>query len=152
MSYIYYFIGIIFLIRSLSRLLRPKEITLRRFDAIAEGKAHDGNKTGDWSKYTPAYKNYAKKLIPSLLLLLWVFIGLLSFQWVMFLGFIIVTFVFINPLHKLLNKSLTAASVLQFITSLLTILFLTFVIINGIHLKITSFEILEHLKIIYIHK
>ena len=93
------------------------------------------NKGKKWDDYSDEYKSELKSKIGKVLVLLWLFVGLLTFQWVGFLAVILFNIVVMAPLSALTKYSM-AYTVLHWFNSLIGFAFGIFVIINHYHLKI----------------
>jgi hypothetical protein len=133
MKHIFYFIGIAFVIYEMIWLLNPKDQVEKAKEMKEEGKKNKGKK---WDDYTDKYKSLLKtKGLASLTFTLWMFCGLLTFNWLAFLLKIAFNFIVIAPISKLTQYS-WAYTGLHWFNSLLGFAFGLFVIVNSYHLKI----------------
>lgn len=136
MTHIFYFIGIFFIWRELRWILAP-------MDMVAEVKEFDKhnklNKGRDWDDYSDKYKSIIKSKAPLIILFVWMFIGLFTFQWDVFLAFIIFNLLVIGPLSRLTKYSYVYV-VIHWINSVIGLAFVLFVIINHYHLKISFYD------------
>lgn len=132
METIYYLSTIIFIIIELGFLLSPIEKTnqTKRFNELT--KEFKGKKSDEYSK---EYKKLINTKLWLLWVLIWLFIGLFTSQWVIFLTWIIFNFGIISPILRLTRYSLIY-TVIVWVNSLMGVLFGLFVIINHYHLKI----------------
>jgi hypothetical protein len=139
MTTIYYFSTIIFLIIELSWLVSPIEKTknIRRFWVLS--KINKGKK---WDEYSEEYKTELKSKMWMLYVLLWMLLGLFTFQWQAFLIMIVFNFLIINPISKIFKETFIY-TILHWINSLIGFAFGVFVIINHYHLKLNLTEILS---------
>ena len=140
MKHIFYFIGICFIIHEVLWLLNPIEYTEK------SKKLKDLMKQNKWKKWDEYPQDYKDILInrglPSLLFTLWMFAGLLTFNWVAFVAIIAFNFIAIAPISKLFKFSL-AYTVLHWLNSVIGLAFGVFVIINSYHLKLNLYEIVK---------
>jgi hypothetical protein len=132
MTTIYYLFGIFFIWTELTWLMSPIEKTRNTEKFMELSKLNKGKK---WDDYSDEYKSELKSKIGKVLVLLWLFVGLLTFQWVGFLAVILFNIVVMAPLSALTKYSM-AYTVLHWFNSLIGFAFGIFVIINHYHLKI----------------
>jgi len=108
-----------------------------RFALCSERKKNKGKK---WDDMTEEYKDLLKtKGLASVFFMLWMFTGLLTFNWLIFLAIIIFNFTIIAPLGKLFKYSI-GYTVLHWVNSLIGFTFGLFIIINSYHLKIDVYK------------
>ena len=110
----------------------------REIDPLKQWKLSPIDKlaTEKWDDYTEEYKSLLKtKGLASLTFTLWMFGGLLTFNWLAFLIKIAFSFIIIAPISKLTQYS-WAYTGLHWFNSLLGFAFGLFVIVNSYHLKI----------------
>lgn len=74
------------------------------------------------------------KAFTSLFYLIWLFIGLFTFNWPIFLGYLILIWVVLTPIAKLTMETKMYA-VVQWIGGVIGVLFGLFVILNSYHFK-----------------
>ena len=140
MKHIFYFIGICFIIHEVLWLLNPIEYTEKSKKLKDLMKQNKGKK---WDEYPQDYKDILiNRGLPSLLFTLWMFAGLLTFNWVAFVAIIAFNFIAIAPISKLFKFSL-AYTVLHWLNSVIGLAFGVFVIINSYHLKLNLYEIVK---------
>lgn len=132
MTTIYYLSTILFIWAELDWLVSPIEKTndAKRFFELS--KLNKGKK---WDEFSKEYKSELKSKVWLIWILLWMFIGLFTFQWAGFLAMLIFNIVIISPLSKLTMYSI-AYTVIHWFNSLIGFAFGVFVIINHYHLKI----------------
>jgi len=137
MKHIFYFIGIAFIIHEIMWVLNPKEQTEKNKRFNEESKKNKGKK---WDDFSSDYKEALKtKGVIAMISILWLFGGLLTFNWVAFVVIIAFNFIIIAPITKLLKYS-WAYTVLHWLNSVIGFSFGVFVIINSYHLKIDLYE------------
>jgi len=132
MTTLFYIYTIFFVFYELNWILSPVEKTedARKFFKLS--KEFKGKK---WDDFSPEYKSELKTKLWLSTLLLWMFIGLFTFQWSVFLLFITFNFLVIAPLSKLLKFSI-AYTILHWVNSVIGFAFGIFVILNHYHLHI----------------
>ncbi|SOS48992.1 conserved membrane hypothetical protein [Tenacibaculum dicentrarchi] len=133
MKHIFYLNAIIFIIYKLSWILNPKEQVekVKLFSKLS--KEHKGEK---WDDYSDEYKDLLKtKGVLALSFLLWMFVGLFSFNWVAFLFIILFNVLFISAVSKPFKYN-NIYICIHWINSVIGFVFGLFVILNSYHLKI----------------
>ena len=101
------------------------------------------NKGKKWNTYPDDYKDILiSRGAPALLFTLWMFAGLLTFNWLAFIGIIAFNFIIIAPISKLFGFS-HAYTVLHWLNSVIGFVFGVFVIVNSYHLKINLYDIIK---------
>jgi hypothetical protein len=113
-------------------LVSPIEKTKDARNFLKLSRMHKGKK---WDEFSEEYKSELKSKVSLIWIVLWMFIGLFTFQWAGFLALIIFNFLLVSPLSKLLKYSL-AYTIIHWINSLIGFAFGVFVILNHYHLKI----------------
>ena len=141
MKRIFYFIGILYIIYEVIWIISPQDMVDKHRELSSERKKHKGKK---WDDYTDEYKGMIKQQqVPGLFIILWLFSGLLTFNWVVFLSIIVFNFIIITPISKLLKYSM-GYTILHWINSVIGFIFGVFVIINTYHLKIDVYALIMH--------
>lgn len=140
MTTIYYLFTFAFILEEVTWLFNPIEKTIKSKAKLKNLKSIGTKKRQELSEEE---KESFKQGLFSIILLVWVFIGLLTFQWFAFLGFIILNFFIVGPLLKLTNN-IKVLAVINWINSLIGFSFGIFVIINHYHLKIDLFQLLTN--------
>lgn len=132
MTTIYYLTTILFLWLEMRWLNSPIEKTneVKEFMEL-----HKQNKGKKWDDFTDEYKSAIKNKMPYILIVLWMFVGLLTFQWIAYLVFLLFQIIIIAPLSKLTRYSI-AYTIIHWINSLIGFSFGVFVIVNHYHLKL----------------
>lgn len=137
MHHIFYLIGIGFIINQLMWILHPNQRIQKHRKFKEHNEINKGRKLEDW---TEEYKGLLIfTAIPSVVFLLWLLLGLLSFNWFLFLGIITWNTVVIWPLSKLSEYS-RAHTALHWLNSVIGFVFGLFVIVNAYHLKIDVYD------------
>ena len=138
MEHIFYFIGILFLIYEVYFLLNLKNELeeSKRFKELTKEF-----KNLEWNDYSEEYKKLFKNKAFVLIFLFWLFIGLASSQWVLFLIFLLFQFIIIIPISDLVKFSFYRYFVTGFNT-VVGIIFSLFLILNKYHFKLNLYEIL----------
>lgn len=132
METIYYLSTIIFLWNELLWMIQPLEKTLRTKKLNSFQKEFKGK---NWDEYPENYKSEIKSRVWQIWILIWLFIGLFTFQWAGFLAFLGFNLIIIAPISKLTNFSF-AYTVIHWLNSIIGFVFGVFVIVNHYHLKI----------------
>lgn len=139
MTTIYYFSTIIFLLMELHWLVSPIEKTesARKFFALT--KINKGKK---WDDFSEDYKSELKSKIWHIYVLVWLLVGLFTFQWQAYLIIIVFNFLIIAPISKIFKHTFLY-TILHWLNALIGFSFGVFVIINHYHLKLNLTEILS---------
>lgn len=141
MKHIFYFIVICFIISEVKWLLSPLESTARTKKMKDLAKE---NKSKKWDDFPQEFKDLIiHKGAPGMLFIIWMFAGLMTFNWAAFAVFILFNFAVISPLSKLSNFGALYVAA-NWINSLIGVVFGAFVIINSYHLKIDLFEVIKN--------
>ena len=136
MTTIYYLSTIIFLWQELRWITSPIERTENAKNFFKLTKENKGKK---WNEFSKEYKSELKSKMFLVYIFIWMFIGLLTFQWFGFLAMLIFNLLFIAPISKL-TKFSVSYTVIHWINSVIGFVFAVFVIINHYHLKIDLFQ------------
>lgn len=131
MTTIYYLSTIFFIWVELAWLVSPIKKTNDAKNFFELSKLNKGKK---WDEFSKEYKSELKSKVWLIWILLWVFIGLFTFQWAGFLAMLIFNILIIAPLSKLTRYSMVY-TVIHWFNSLIGFAFGVFVIINHYHLK-----------------
>jgi len=95
-------------------------------------KLNDGKK---WETYSEEYKDQIKSKLSQAYIIVWLFIGLFTYQWIIFLLNLVFSVLVISPLSKkLLHTKLFTP--LHWVNSVIGFSFCVFVIVNHYHLKL----------------
>lgn len=138
MKHIYYFIGILFLIYELQWLFKPYELSVKTRKIISDSKKYRNTKFNETPK---EYKNDLLNIaVPQFLYLIWLGVGLFTFNWLTFLFLLVFGFT-IGRIQNLKNDIVWYSSVV-WINTVVYIIGILFSIINSYHLKIDLFEYL----------
>ena len=141
MKHIFYFIAILFMIKEMHWILNPVKEAKKSRRLKKLTKKFNGKK---WDDYSQEYKDLLIwKGLPGLLLLFWAFSGILSFNWVAFLIFLIIQFTFIYPINRMVKNNLLYISI-HWLNSVFGFVFSVFVIINSYHLKIDLYQLVTN--------
>lgn len=141
MKHIYYFIGIFVLLTEWGWIVAPREKTKE----VQEFKEqHQQYKKIKWERLPEDYKDLLKKQFVSLVVFLWLVVGLFTFQWAGFLAILLFNLVVIAPISRLTRYSY-AYTTLHWFNSVIGLAFVLFVIINAYHLKIDLWPYLKAL-------
>ena len=132
MTTLYYISTLIIIYLEWDWLLHP-------FDKFKEAKAfQEMTKTlkgKKWNEYPQEYKSMVGNKLWALYTPIWLFIGLFTFQWVGFLLILVLNFFIIAPLSKFTKNSI-AYIMINWVNSLIGLVFALFVIVNHYHLNI----------------
>ncbi len=139
MTHLFYLASIIFLFVELRWIYAPIEKTKdsKRFHELNE--AHKGKK---WDEYSQEYKSELKGKLHLMFILLWMFIGLFTFQWPAFLLMLLFSALVISPLSKITRFGILYTA-LHWVNSLIGFGFAVFIIINKYHLHINVLEFIK---------
>ncbi|MES2593148.1 MAG: hypothetical protein V4608_14800 [Bacteroidota bacterium] len=133
MKIIFYLSSIVFLFKELQWLLAPmKEVEKSK----KREKLLESTKNIKYDLLSKEQKNGIMTMIILFIFIFgWMFVGLFTFQWQIFLSFLLLQFIIIAPISKLFKYSF-AYTALHWINSLVAFCFILFTIINSYHLKI----------------
>ena len=138
MNYIFHTITICFILLEVVWLINPKKQVASTKKYLEESKKHKGKK---WDSHPEYYKDLMiQKGCSSLVAISWMFIGLLTFNWVAFLGLIIFNILIVAPLSKVTKYSASYV-ILHWCNSLIGFSVAIFILINSFHLKINLYEL-----------
>jgi hypothetical protein len=132
MTTIYYLSTILFIWAEWAWLVSPIEKTNDAKKFFELSKLNKGKK---WDEFSKEYKSELKSKVWLIWILLWMFIGLFTFQWAGFLAMLVFNILIVSPLSKLTRYSI-AYTIIHWFNSLIGFAFGVFVIINHYHLKI----------------
>ena len=132
MTTIYYLSTILFIWVEWAWLVSPIEKTNDAKKFFELSKLNKGKK---WDEFSKEYKSELKSKVWLIWILLWMFIGLFTFQWAGFLAMLVFNILIVSPLSKLTRYSITY-TIIHWFNSLIGFAFGVFVIINHYHLKI----------------
>lgn len=132
MTTIYYLSTILFIWVEWAWLVSPIEKTNDAKKFFELSKQFKGKK---WDEFSKEYKSELKSKVWLIWILLWMFIGLFTFQWAGFLAMLVFNILIISPISKLTRFSI-AYTVIHWLNSVVGFAFGVFVIINHYHLKI----------------
>lgn len=132
MTTIYYLSTILFIWVEWAWLVSPIEKTNDAKKFFELSKQFKGKK---WDEFSKEYKSELKSKVWFIWILLWMFIGLFTFQWAGFLAMLVFNILIISPISKLTRFSI-AYTVIHWLNSVVGFAFGVFVIINHYHLKI----------------
>jgi hypothetical protein len=141
MDTLFYLSAIFLLWNELGWIVSPIKKTqeVKRFSELSKL-----NKEKSWKEYSEEYKQEVKSKAWLLIPVIWLFVGLLSSQWVLFLGVILLNFIVLPPISNLTRYSLVY-TFLHWISSLVGFAFGLFVVINHFHLKINTYQFVLNL-------
>lgn len=142
MIYVFHILTIAFIINEILWIINPIG---KATDARLFFKLSKENKRKKWDEYSEEYKDILiRKFIVIIPLLIWMFAGLFTFNWILFLIFLALQYLIVGPILKVFRESFIYV-ITNFINSMIGLLFGLFVIINQFHLKIDIFEIIKNL-------
>lgn len=140
MKHIYYLAGILFLMYELSWIFNTSKHLDKKdlFKALVNSE-----KDKTWDNNSDQYKEVLITFgLPQLCFTVWIFIGLFTFNWIVFLSFLLINVFLVSFISKNI-KNRNIEIVLHFINSMFGAAFLVFVIINSYHLKIELIELFK---------
>lgn len=129
---IYYLLGILFIFDGIVKVYSAKEQTKKNEQGHSLFKEY---KNTDKTMYPNELNEFIKGRTRDVWFLLWLFIGLFSVQWVLFLFYLSFNFFIIWPLLKLTKFSVVYTALYWF-NSLVGVFMGVFLVINKYHLKI----------------
>lgn len=142
MTHLFYFGGLLFLIYEIYFLFNVVE----KVNNVKEYKEY--NKENKGIKYDDMPEDIKSGVLEVTMIgvpyVFWLFVGLLSSQWVLFLLLLIFSFAIVTPLRKLVGFS-PIRYVLTTIDTLVCIAVITFIIINKYHLHIDTLSYIKNL-------
>lgn len=139
MIHLFYLTGIAFLIYEISYLFNLKtEIQkLQRFRELQKIEGKVGTK---WDDHSDEYKEYLTGKVWLFPFIVFVFGGLLTDQWIVFLLYIIWMYLIISPINKLVGFS-PLRYVTGVVNTIVGICLTLFAILNHYHLHIDTFQL-----------
>lgn len=132
MTTIYYLTAILFIWVELQWIVSPIEKANESRIFFVLSKLNKGKK---WDECSDEYKSKLKSKIWLLWIYVWMFLGLLTFQWVVFLAMIVFQIFIISPISKLTIFTF-AYTIIHWVNSIIGFGFSVFVLINHYHLKL----------------
>lgn len=144
MQHIFYFIAIIVLIYEFILMTNPHAKALER---IKMKHLYEKYRYVKFEMYPKELKNNSYKVILfHLPILFWIFIGIFSSQWILFLILLFSSLVFV-PFNKILMKNSYIKAIHLFVISFLWFNIIIFMLINKYHLHLNLKEIIiQHLS------
>lgn len=137
METIFYLSAVFLLWNELDWILRP----IKKTNEARQFKILSGiNKGKKWDEFTDEYKSVVKSKVWLFIPVIWIFIGLFTSQWVLFLSMFIFKIAIITPISKLAQHSILY-TIVHWINSVIGFAVGLFVIINHYHLKINLTEL-----------
>ena len=137
MTDLFYLLTILLLWTELSCILSPVKNTRETKKLYELSKKF---KDKNWDEYSEEFKNLLKSKAKDLFIVIWLFIGLFTSQWILFLAYILFSVLIMFPLMRL-TKFTMSYTALNWISSLVGFCFGIFIIINHYHLKINLTEL-----------
>ena len=138
---LFYLVAILFIIYEMGWLLSPvkkSKASLKNTDIL---KRIGEKEYGDWLEED-------KKVIPSIIwaffVLTWALIGLFSFNWVLFLSFILFNFLIMGIVFKMVRGENYVYYIANWINSLIGLVFALFAILNTYHFKIDLLSLVQN--------
>ncbi len=138
---LYYISTVFFIWYELMWILYPKEQSKKTKDFINLAKELKDKK---WDEYPDSYKSMIRSNISKVYMLIWLFIGIFTVQWVVFASYFAFNFIIISPMSKLFLMKGRGYTTLQWVSSVIGLIFSLFVLINHYHLNIDSNQIIKH--------
>jgi hypothetical protein len=139
MTHVFYISSILILFFELRWIFTPFEKTEESKRLLELKNIHKGK---DWDDYSKEYKSLVINRSPILFYFLWLFIGMFTFQWPIFLLFLVFNIIIIAPLSEIFKYRLSY-TILHWFNSILGFGFTLFVILNKYHLHIDTYEAIK---------
>lgn len=147
--HLFYLVGIFYLIRELIDLLHPIQYANKMrilYEMSDKNKENKKLNLDDitYQQLSPDEKNALWYVVFSLIYVIWMFIGLFTSEWIIFLTFIIFSSLIYSPIVKLIRTKLgmgKAYITAHIIATLIDIALILFAIINHYHLHINLLNI-----------
>lgn len=143
MKFIFYLYSIVPIVHYLNVFLNTKSVLDKRRKAKQLQEQYKDDK---WDNYPKELKEFSLVIFIMLTILLWFFIGLFTYNWIVFL-FLIVWTIILSPFNKYFDRK-EWTSIRYYFTkcySLSYVLIFIFLIINTYHLKIDVSSIVLNL-------
>jgi hypothetical protein len=142
--HLFYLVGIFYLIRELIDLLHPLQYASKMrmlYEMSDKNKENKKLNLDDitYQRLSPNEKNALWYGVFSLIYVLWMFVGLFTSEWIIFLSFIIFSFLIYSPIVKVIRTKLglgKAYITAHIIATLIDIALILFAMINHYHLHI----------------
>lgn len=139
MKHIFYLMAIVFIFNELSWIINPKE-RVSKTKLLQEQFLIYKDKS--WDECTKGYKSLLLNTgLKSVLVTVWLFVGLLTFNWVAFLTILIFNIAIVAPISNPFKYNKTYL-LIHWVNSIIGFAFGVFVIINSYHLKIDLYKLL----------
>jgi hypothetical protein len=144
MKHFYYLLGLVYIIYELAWVVSTRSRLESTRNFVKESEKFKGKK---WDEYSKEFKSMIKsQLLLRSFLILWIFLGLFTYNWVGYLALIILSvFLSLLPLKRI-DKLLGTDNIsvgIHWTSSLIRLLLGVFFIINSYHLKIDLAELVK---------
>lgn len=137
MSTIFYLMSIVLIFIEINWIISPIEKTDQSRRFLELSKQHKGI---NFDFYSDEYKSLLYNKAWGLFVYVWVIVGLLTSQWILFLSFLLLNILIVGPISKLVRFSFIY-TLLHWINSLIGFAFGLFVVVNHFHLKIDTYKL-----------
>lgn len=143
MEHLFYFGAVLFAIYELMYLMSVRSHVQEKIKYYLWSRDNKGVKYDELPK---DIKYFAKRhVIVGVPLIFWIFVGLMSSQWVAF-GFFLITQLLLGIIKKPFKYNLQVSVFINYINTIIGLLFALFVIINKYHLRI---DLLYYVKSLF---
>ncbi len=143
MTHLFYICGIFYLIR---HFIKMSNISNSFTDYQNLKTLRERMKSLTWKDYTEEMKSAVRKSFTAVFFVIWLVIGLFTFNWILFLLDLVLTFVILSPISKATSSKIIY-NLCSFIGALSGVMLGFIVILNKYHFKIDFYHlILEYLK------
>src|SRR5574343_757080 len=135
--HLFYLVGILFLIRELIDLIQPIQY-INKMNTISK-MADKKNEPNTYEYLTIDEKSAMWYVLFSFTYILWMMVGLFTSEWIIFLTFLIFSFLIYFPIVKLIRTKLGMGKTYitaHIIATIIDIILILFAIINHYHLHI----------------
>lgn len=143
MKELFYFIAVLYLMKNIINLMTIDKY-VNRLKKFKELTLNNKEWVNDWDDMSKDMKRHIVSVLINIGFIMWIFIGLLTSNWVLFLTIIIYMFLIYSPLCKMAyGRSILKPLVI--VNKSIHIIWALFLIINAFHLKINLFEVIFNL-------
>jgi hypothetical protein len=142
MEHLFYFGSVLFAIYELMYLVSVRSHVQEKIKYYLWSRDNKGVKYDEMPK---DIKDFAKRQIIGVPLIVWTFVGLMSSQWVVF-GLFLMTQLLLGIVKKPFKYNLQVSVFIDYINTIIGLLFALFVIINKYHLRI---DLLYYVKSLF---
>jgi len=133
LKFIYYSIGIWFVIYELLWMLDPYAKSVEALKINADSLKYKHLK---WDDKPKEHREDLKGKLYILIFFLWLAFGIMTSQWALFIAYLVTSVIIFAPIRRLFKNNAFMYAIISWFSSLLGFVFGVFVILNAYHLRI----------------